>query len=140
VTVAMEALPEGRLEARVGATVPVSDPQARTFIVRVYPERGDLPITPGMSASATLRLAAGREGVVVPRDALIRYPDGRVTVWVVRREERGAVVHERQVETGLAFAGRVEVRAGLEAGARVVTRGNEALSEGQPVRLTEAEE
>ena len=140
VTVAMEALPDGPVEARIGATIPVSDPQARTFIVRVHPERDDLPITPGMSASATLRLATGREGVVVPRDALIRYPDGRVTVWTVQRQQEMVTVHERQVETGLAFAGRVEVRAGLEAGARVVTRGNEALSEGQPVRLTEAEE
>ena len=135
VTVAMEALGERTLDARVGATIPVSDPEARTFTVRVFPEAGDLPITPGMSANATLHLATGREGVVVPRDALIRYPDGRVTVWTVATENGQAVARENVVETGLSFDGRVEIRSGLDAGARVVTRGNEALEPGQAVRV-----
>lgn len=139
VTVAMEALPDGPVRARIGATIPVSDPRARTFTVRVHPERTDLPITPGMSANATLRLATGREGVVVPRDALVRYPDGRVTVWTMAGEDGAPTVQERQVETGLTFAGRVEIRSGIEAGERVVTRGNEALADGQQVRLQEGE-
>ena len=139
VTVTMEALPDGPLEARVGATIPVSDPQARTFTVRVYLQDEDVAITPGMSASATLHLATGREGVVVPRDALIRHPDGRVTVWTVHEDGDGLTVQERQVETGLSFGGRVEVRSGLEPGSRVVTRGNEALKEGQAVRLAGGE-
>ena len=140
VEVSLEALPDGPIDARIGATIPVSDPQARTFTVRVYPERGDLPITPGMSATATLRLATGRKGVVIPRDALIRHPDGRVTVWTVHAGEGRTTVRERQVETGLTFAGRVEIRTGLEAGSRVVTRGNEALTEDQTVHLTAREE
>lgn len=135
VTVSMEALGERTLEARVGATIPVSDPEARTFTVRVYPEADDLAITPGMSANATLRLATGREGVVVPRDALIRYPDGRVTVWTVAREDGELIARENLVETGLSFDGRTEIRSGIQAGARVVTRGNEALEAGQAVRV-----
>jgi RND family efflux transporter MFP subunit len=136
VTVALDALGGEPIPARVGATIPVSDPEARTFTVRVHPEPDDLAITPGMSAKATLRLATGREGVVVPRDALIRYPDGRVTVWTVESGEDGTTVRERQVDTGLTFDGRVEIRSGLEAGARVVTRGNEALEPGQSVRVS----
>ena len=135
VTVSMEALGERRLEARVGATIPVSDPEARTFTVRVYPEADDLAITPGMSANATLHLATGREGVVVPRDALIRYPDGRVTVWTVAAENGQAKASEHLVETGVSFDGRVEIRSGIKAGAQVVTRGNEALEAGQAVRV-----
>ncbi|NIP73877.1 MAG: efflux RND transporter periplasmic adaptor subunit, partial [Gammaproteobacteria bacterium] len=139
VRVSLETIADSPLPARVTATIPVSDPQARTFTVRVHLARDDVPITPGMSANAVLRLATGREGVVVPRDALIRYPDGRVTVWVAREADGETMVSERQVTTGLTFAGRVEVRSGLEAGARVVTRGNEALTEGQPVRVTGGE-
>lgn len=139
VRVAMDALPDGPVGARVVATIPVSDPQARTFTVRVHLTRDEVPVTPGMSATATLRLDTGREGVVVPRDALIRHPDGRVTVWTVHEDGEGAIVRERQVETGLTFAGRVEIRSGLEPDSRVVTRGNEALSEEQAVRLTEGE-
>lgn len=135
VTVSMEALGERTLEARVGTTIPVSDPEARTFTVRVYPEADDLTITPGMSANATLHLATGREGVVVPRDALIRYPDGRVTVWTVADGDGQPVAREHVVKTGLSFDGRVEIRSGLDPGARVVTRGNEALEAGQAVRV-----
>ncbi|MFA9462172.1 efflux RND transporter periplasmic adaptor subunit [Thiohalorhabdus methylotrophus] len=135
IRVRLESVPDNPLDGRVAATIPVSDPEARTFTVRVHMNREEVPITPGMSASATLPLETGRRGVVVPRDALLRYPDGRKTVWVVEKDGDGHVAREHKVQTGLSFDGRVEIRSGLEAGARVVTRGNEALQEGQRVRL-----
>lgn len=91
-----------------------------------------------MSAHGVLQLDAGRTGVVVSRDALLRYPDGRVTVWVVEGDGDGASVTERQVKTGVVFDGRIEIE-GLAAGTRVVTAGNEALQEGQAVRVLPAE-
>lgn len=135
--VKLDALPEQELEGRVTATIPVSDPDSRTFTVRVHLARDGVPITPGMSASARLRLGTDREGVVIPRDALLRHPDGRETVWVVREGPEGPTVSERTVRTGLAFNGRIEIRKGLEAGIPVVTRGNEALQQGQSVRIRE---
>jgi hypothetical protein len=44
-------------------------------------------------------------------------------------------VKEQRVETGLVFDGQVEVRAGLQKGARVVIQGNEALRDGQRVSV-----
>jgi hypothetical protein len=44
-------------------------------------------------------------------------------------------VHEQQVQTGLAFDNLVEIKSGLSVGATVVTRGNEALQEGQVVTV-----
>ncbi len=73
--------------------------------------------------------------MVVSRDALIRYPDGRVTVWVLKEQGEKISVTERRVEIGLAFDGLVQVLSGLEEGERVVVRGNESLREGQTVRL-----
>lgn len=132
----MDALPEQPVPGRIGEIVPVSDPSARTFLVRVYPEQPDLPLTPGMSASGTLRLRTGEQGVVVSRDALLRHPDGRVTVWVVEDGGDGPPrVAERQVRTGLAFDGLVSISSGLEAGARVVVQGNEALQQDQRIAI-----
>ena len=85
-----------------------------------------------------VHLDAGRSAPVVPRDAIIRYPDGRVIVWTVERDGDATVVAERLVRTGLVFDGLVEIRAGLAPGARVVVQGNEALQVGQPVSVTEA--
>lgn len=135
--VELDAVPGRRFEARIGAVVPVNDPGARTFLLRAYLDEPGLRLTPGMSAHAELQLGTDRRGLVVPRDALLRYPDGRVSVWVVEgvAKDGTATVAEHQVETGLAFDGRVEIRSGLEAGMRVVTAGNESLQPGQRVRL-----
>ena len=76
-----------------------------------------------------------RAGRVVPRDALLLYPDGRRTVWVVDRGQGETMVHEQRVQTGLEFDGFVEIREGLETGVTVVTRGNEALQNGQAVEV-----
>ncbi|WP_158675318.1 efflux RND transporter periplasmic adaptor subunit [Thiohalobacter thiocyanaticus] len=139
--VELEAVPGRRFEARIGAVVPVNDPGARTFLLRAYLDDPELRLTPGMSAHAELQLGTGRRGLVVPRDALLRYPDGRVGVWVVEGagEDGTATVNEHQVEIGLAFDGRVEIRSGLEAGMQVVTAGNESLQPGQRVRLADSD-
>lgn len=138
IEIRLDALPDRRLAARIGEIVPISDPSARTFLVRVYPQDENLPMTPGMSASATLRLGTGEQGVVVARDALLRHPDGRITVWVVQDQGSDITVSERQVQTGLSFDGRVVIHSGLEPDVRVVVEGNEALQQGQRVSVREA--
>jgi len=137
VEVTLDAEPGRRLPGRVAATVPQSDPGGRTFLMLVRLDDVDVAMIPGMSARARLRLGAGREGVVVPRDALLRHPDGRTTVWVLdgSAADGGATVSERRVTPGRAFDGRVEILEGLEAGSPVVLRGNEGLREGQRVRV-----
>lgn len=135
--VELDAVPGRELGARIGTAVPVNDPGARTFLLRAWLDDVDVPLTPGMSARAVLQLDTGRRAPVVPRDALLRYPDGRVSVWVIEAagEDGIATVTEHQVETGLAFDGRIEIRSGLESGLRVVTAGNESLQPDQRVRL-----
>ena len=95
-------------------------------------------MTPGMSASATLRLGTGQQGVVVSRDALLRHPDGRITVWVVQGKGSDITVTEQQVQTGLSFDGRVVIHSGLKPDVRVVVEGNEALQQDQRVSVREA--
>jgi RND family efflux transporter MFP subunit len=136
VELSLDALPDEKIPGRIKAIVPVKDPGARTFLVRVEAESDhSLPVTPGMSARASIRVRTGRDAVVVPRDALLLYPDGRRTVWVVDRGQGETMVHEQRVQTGLEFDGFVEIREGLETGVTVVTRGNEALQNGQAVEV-----
>lgn len=135
VTLRLEAMPTERMEATVTEIVPVSDPTARTFLARIHLANDQGRMAPGMSARVTLRISTGEQGVVVPRDALVRYPDGRTVVWVAGVDGEGHAVNERQVRTGLSFAGRIQIVSGIDAGTPVVTRGNEALREGQQVRI-----
>jgi membrane fusion protein, multidrug efflux system len=131
-----DAVPGFSADGRILAIVPVKDPGARTFLVRVLAD-GSAPaaVTPGMSARGVLKVDTRRHGLVITRDALLRYPDGRQVVWTVDRTGELPRVHEQQVETGLAFDDVVEIRSGLSAGATVVTRGNEALQDGQVVTV-----
>jgi len=119
----------------IATAVPVSDPSARTFLLRVLPDAERPVLIPGMSVSAQLQIPAGREGVVVERDAIVRYPDGRSVVWVIEDGQEGPVAAERLIRPGLQFAGQVEIVSGLEAGEEIVVRGNESLRAGQAVQV-----
>lgn len=127
----LSARPGESFAGEVTTVVPVTDRNARTFLLRVRPTEEAPLLLPGMSVTATLKLPTGRDGLVVPRDALLRYPDGRTVVWTVGDN----VVSEHRVQTGLQFDGMVEIRGGIEPGDKVVVEGNEALRDGQPVEL-----
>ena len=139
VEITLDALPERSVSGHIDTIVPVKDPSARTFLVRVLADTTDadvpLRITPGMSARGKLNIDVGRSGVAVSRDAILRFPDGRVTVWVVDTEADLHVVREQVVSTGFEFDGVVEIVNGLSDGDVVVVRGNETLQEGQTVSI-----
>ena len=132
------ALPGETFKGQLHTIVPVTDPGARTFLLRVLPVEADSRLMPGMSVIATLQIPTQRRGLVVPRDAVLRQPSGRVVVWLIEAGETGLVAREQPVQVGQRGAGLVEVVGGLEPGARVVVRGNEALQNGQPVRIVDA--
>ncbi|MDX1598120.1 MAG: efflux RND transporter periplasmic adaptor subunit [Marinobacter sp.] len=127
------------LNARIEALVPVNDPQARTFLLRASgPD--EMTLLPGMAVTAILRVASGERGLTVARDAINRYPEGRVTVWIAEASgDDGYTVTEKRVETGSGFEDRIEITSGLTGGEQVVVRGNESLSDGIEVRLAERE-
>ncbi|MFA5630449.1 MAG: efflux RND transporter periplasmic adaptor subunit [Porticoccaceae bacterium] len=139
IDIRFDAHPGKSFAGRMHRKVPLANDSARTFLLRAsLAEKDDAQLIPGMSANATLHLGTGLDGIAVSRDALRRYSDGRVSVWVIDgdpAQDGSASVREQLVDTGLAFTGMIEIRSGLAAGQLVVTRGNESLREGQTVRI-----
>lgn len=131
-----DAFPDHRLQADIETLVPFSDDSARTMLIRTSLKEHDITVVPGMSASATLRITKNTNGTVVPRDAILRYPDGRITAWIIDTKDDQATVTERHVKTGLTFNGQVEILDGLQPGERVVVQGNESLKNNQPVKIS----
>jgi RND family efflux transporter MFP subunit len=125
--------PERALDVAVHARVPVSDPTARTFLLRLAVDGSPEQITPGMSAQVELDLRSDGVSTLIPRDALLRYPDGTTTIWVVAVGSN--VANERQVTVRRLLAEQVELAGELPVDSRVVVRGNEALREGENVRI-----
>lgn len=125
--------------ATVTASVPVTDPRARTFLVRAQVNEPHPAMFPGVSVTANISLATGRARTAVPRDGVQRYSDGRTVVWVVQNLDGVERADERLVQTGLSFDGLVEIRSGLDAGERVVVVGNESLRDDQIVRVVDGD-
>jgi membrane fusion protein (multidrug efflux system) len=131
-----DARPGSLVSGRVIARVPVSDPAARTALVRVEPaDSAGPPLLPGKSVRVVFRLRSTEPVLTVPRDALVRRPDGTINVWVAERAGDGLIAAQRRVDLGRAFADLVEIRAGLESGQSVVVRGNETLRAGQALQV-----
>ncbi|MEX0957751.1 MAG: efflux RND transporter periplasmic adaptor subunit [Burkholderiales bacterium] len=132
--VELDALSGRVLEGKVQARVPVNDPGARTFLARIVVGDGDRLMTPGMSARVVLTLKSGEPALSVPRDAILRRPDGSTSVWVLNEGET-LTVSERRVELVPSLQDAIEVRSGVSAGEKIVVRGNETLRDGQRVRI-----
>ncbi|WP_101926369.1 MULTISPECIES: efflux RND transporter periplasmic adaptor subunit [Luteimonas] len=162
VRVFADALGGEALRATIGARVPVTDAGARTFLLRLLVDDPQDRLLPGTSARAEIALPAREPALAVSRDALLRQPDGSYSLFVV--EAAGAandsqaaandddggdpdadappavapgtlVARQRSVRVLRDQGDEVAVGEGLAAGERVVVRGNEALSDGQPVRV-----
>ena len=134
-SVTLDALPGRVFDGTIEAVVPVSDASSRTFLIHVKVDTGDARLMPGMSVHGKLNLTTGRQGVVISRDAILRYPDGRVTVWVIEPDSEPSTASEKRVTTGHSFDGLVTILEGIQAGDVIVVRGNESLQEGQQVRI-----
>lgn len=137
VSVKLDAAPEIQFTGTVATTVPVNNPGVRTFLTRIMIKDAEKFIIPGMSAQAIFKINLKQEALQLPRDATIRYPDGRNTVWTVNQINGQWIATEQQVQLGRTMSGNVIVRQGINPGSVVVIRGNETLREGQAVHILE---
>jgi len=136
-TVTLDAWTQKPLTARIDVQVPVENPVSRTFLVRLKIDDDKQLAAPGMSGTAEIayQLVDGAS-VRIPRDAVVRYPDGTARVWVVEEKDGIPCAIPRTVTTAGALGEWTEVIKGLTGGEQVVLRGNEGLKEGQAVRLS----
>ncbi len=135
----LDSQPDAPLAASIQSIVPVSDPTARTFLLRATVEPSPL-VAPGMSVRGEITLASEQGRITLPRDALIRYPDGRVSVWLVDNSEQPPVARERSVRIREGYGRQVIITEGVSSGDQVVVRGNEGLRDGVPLKITAGEQ
>lgn len=138
-TVFSDALGGQPLQARIGAKVPVTNPDARTFLLRLLVDDPQGRLLPGTSARAEITLAQiADDAVLISRDALLRQPDGSHNVYVVQDESSQAIARRHAVRVlhdedgGIAIASEH-----IKVGEHIVIRGNEALRDGQRVDVAE---
>ncbi|MGH8313641.1 MAG: efflux RND transporter periplasmic adaptor subunit, partial [Steroidobacterales bacterium] len=101
-------------------TVEVNDPTSK--------------LKPGMFARVGVVYERRANALQIPRTAIVDN-DGQATVFVVNKDK----AEQRDIKTGLANAGFIEVTAGVKAGDQVVVVGQNGLKSGNLVRVVSLE-
>jgi len=114
--VTLEAYPGTTYDAVVTYVYPTLSAQTRTGRIRLELANPDLRFKPGMYATVEFEVPVHREGVHVPRTAVLMTGE-RAIVFV--RSSDGTLV-PRTITTGLAAGEHIEVVEGLEPGEVVV--------------------
>jgi RND family efflux transporter MFP subunit len=118
------------LKARFLSVVPRGDVATRTFTVKLRLSNPGF-LFEGMEARAVLPTGRKSSGILVPRDAVVSQFGMNVIFTVTDSTAKMVPVKV----TGYKGAEAGVEGPGLEAGMKVVVKGNERLRDGQPVRL-----
>ena len=116
----------------VGTSV---DAQTRTFPVEIA-----IPANSGLKPGIVARLRVERrvvgQALLLPREAVLRGEEGYI-VYVVIRDGDRAIAESRFVSTGAGSDGMVVVESGLAAGDEVIVVGQQQVTAGDLVQVTQ---
>lgn len=130
------AVPGRDFPAQVARRSPVFDPSSRQALVELTVPNPEGLLRPGLFVQAQLVLDQVAMAVLVPEAAICRRQGATVLYQV---QDDGARVREVAIETGLRDAGLVQVRAPAELSGRVVTLGQQLLTDGSPIVIPVAD-
>lgn len=136
ITVTLDAYPNVKLDAKLAAIIPVKNQTSRTFLTRLTLIDPNRIAGPGMSGTASIESRQTGESIVqVPRDAVVRYPDGSTKVWILINKDNRLTVSSRSIKTAGKLGEMAEITEGLQGGEIVILRGNENLQQNQQVEV-----
>jgi cobalt-zinc-cadmium efflux system membrane fusion protein len=124
VTVTMDAFPRQQWAGKIDSIAGALDPTTRTLKVRVALKNPGDRLKPDMFATIHVDLGR-RTAIVVPSSAVIH--EGQNTIVLV---DNDAKPERRNVTTGQAVDGKVEITSGLQTGQKVAVNGAELLTGG----------
>ena len=143
ITVRFDALPDVEVEAEIKEIGKEASQATRTYpVTLVMDQPPNAEILPGMAGQASITAelpeGASQAGIDIPATAVFSAEDiEKSYVWVV--DEATKTLGRREVEIGQLTAYGILVRSGLAAGDLIVTKGVNSLTEGQEVRIIDAD-
>ncbi|MBS0486436.1 MAG: efflux RND transporter periplasmic adaptor subunit, partial [Proteobacteria bacterium] len=148
-----DALPGKKFAGTILRIAPVVDAASGTFRVTCQFHDASAVLRPGMFARIDIVYDQRADALTVPRSALVE-EDGQTSVFVVEKAPpapvakaeaakpatktpvvaaNGLIAHRQLVKTGYSDGDKVEIISGLDAGARVITVGRNAVRDGTAV-------
>lgn len=129
VHISTPAFPGQRVAGTIDVIDPGLNPETRSVEVLALLPNPDRRFRPGMSADIEAVLDDRAQALTVPDEAVFVEGDAMFVYQV----QADSTVTRTAVELGTRLADKVEIRAGLTAGARVVRAGHQKLYEGARV-------
>ena len=124
VRLTVPAFPQSTFTGRVIFVDNVVDPETRTVKVRTEVANPDGRLKPDMFANVQIVTNVNRAAISIPQAAVLN-DEGKTIVFVAE----GNGYQKRQVQAGIQNNDRVEIVDGLNAGDKVVVKGNYLLLE-----------
>ena len=128
-----EAIPDEFFSCEVAEINPVLDPASRTLRIRLRFLNPDQRIKAGMFATISLVTNQKINVPVIPRIAVINTYGS----WIVFVIDENNTARRREITLGIDNEEYFEVLGGLSMGERIVSAGQNFLSDGDPVRVVE---
>lgn len=124
-----------QLEGRITLISPVIDPTTGTIKITVELPRYPAGTRPGDFAEVRIVTELREQAILVPRIAVVTERGESVAYVAVGDEE--VLAERRLVTVGFADDDLLQIVDGIEAGERVVVKGQRSLRDGQPLRILE---
>ncbi len=128
--ITLDGFPDETFSGNVSRISPVVDSRSRTFEAEILIPNPDRRLKPGMFARVKLVLVRKTDVVKVPLKAVTKAEGGEV-VFIAE----DGTAKARPVTVGISDGADVEVVSGVNAGDKVIVRGNLGLEDGDRVVL-----
>ncbi len=130
--VQVDALNPEKFTGKIAAIIAVGDSASRAFPVKVLVDNPNNRIKGGMLCRVGLAIGKSSSVLAVPKDAVVNMGQQHLVFVVLE-----GVAQPLAVQLGDTSDSMIEVKGPIKAGMQVVTRGNERLRPGQPVKIIE---
>jgi membrane fusion protein (multidrug efflux system) len=128
VSVKVDAFPDKEFKGKVSIVFPSLEEKTRTLSIEALVPDKEGELKPGLFARVILYTGGMKDTVVVPNTALL-YEGDQIRVYVVEDDK----AKERPVKLGNKYGDEMEIVEGIKEGDKVVTAGQQGLSEGAKV-------
>lgn len=102
----------------------------RTMDAEVDLDNSDLAITPGIYATAVVKMERREDTIVAPIEAVTRDKSGTATVYLINKENK---IEERAVKVGVETPTKIEIVSGVEPNDLVMIGSRTQTAPGQAV-------
>ncbi len=132
--ITFDVLPDSSFEGDIGYVGSAIDTRNRTFPIEIVMDNPDQLLKPQMIAGVEIATERLEEALVVPQTSVLRTEDG-YQVFIVVEEDGDLFARPRGVTLGPSYADLTVLESGIEAGERVIVRGQQLVEAGDRVRV-----